>query len=587
MVHDKRVFRALQLACLLFCAAAILSRVWVAEDAYITFRVVENLFAGNGPVFNPGQRVEAFTHPLWFLCLVVLKGAGFGLHLGAIAMGLCLSIGGIAALIYDGRRTGTIIAAPALCALSGFRDFATAGMEFSLVFALLVCLDRLLDAQPLRRRPGAIATVLSLLYLARPELLLGGVIYSLILAIDVLRPGPQYASFRHRVRTIVRWCLPLLLLVGGWHAFRWAYFADLFPNTYYAKSGADSYTFQGLKYLGHTLWHGPSIWLSLGLLALFAAAHRARILVKPDRWLSATRDLIFPAALVAYWVRAGGDFMSFRVLLPPIVIFVLLARRMLSDLPAREGRRQGLAAAFGSPRVGFILLAGFVLTSFIPAPFAQGYIADERQVFTRDLKGGLRSAILSPEEQPWGGRGEALRSLRQCLQLSELRITNSQASARCLRGVGLGYFGVAAGPGVTILDEQGLPNREVALQPVVERFRPGHEHFVSLADALAYGAAFCSSGEPTYDRIMATPAGILITLQPEILLTLPNIEKRLSELRRWKQMGSNFIPRLEQRYGTSIEQLQTEAARHRTDAFTRSQRGCWAAFPGGPQTFFY
>ena len=39
---------------------------WVAEDAYIVFRSVEQLFAGNGPVWNPHERVQAFTSPLWF-----------------------------------------------------------------------------------------------------------------------------------------------------------------------------------------------------------------------------------------------------------------------------------------------------------------------------------------------------------------------------------------------------------------------------------------------------------------------------------------------------------------------------------------
>jgi hypothetical protein len=40
---------------------------WVGDDAYITFRALENFLHGYGPVFNVGERVQVFTHPLWFL----------------------------------------------------------------------------------------------------------------------------------------------------------------------------------------------------------------------------------------------------------------------------------------------------------------------------------------------------------------------------------------------------------------------------------------------------------------------------------------------------------------------------------------
>src|SRR5690606_10709055 len=38
---------------------------WMTEDGFIYLRVVEQIRAGNGPVFNAGERVEAFTGVLW------------------------------------------------------------------------------------------------------------------------------------------------------------------------------------------------------------------------------------------------------------------------------------------------------------------------------------------------------------------------------------------------------------------------------------------------------------------------------------------------------------------------------------------
>ena len=48
---------------------------WVTDDAFIAFidlRIVQHLLAGHGPVYNLGQRVEAYTNPLWVLLLAAL-----------------------------------------------------------------------------------------------------------------------------------------------------------------------------------------------------------------------------------------------------------------------------------------------------------------------------------------------------------------------------------------------------------------------------------------------------------------------------------------------------------------------------------
>ena len=40
---------------------------WLCDDAFITFRTIDHWLDGNGLVFNLGERVQAFTHPLWML----------------------------------------------------------------------------------------------------------------------------------------------------------------------------------------------------------------------------------------------------------------------------------------------------------------------------------------------------------------------------------------------------------------------------------------------------------------------------------------------------------------------------------------
>ena len=64
-------------------------RRWIADDGLIVLRTVRNLLAGNGPVFNAGERVEANTSTLWTYLIYVgrldrrpgaagVRGAGAG-----------------------------------------------------------------------------------------------------------------------------------------------------------------------------------------------------------------------------------------------------------------------------------------------------------------------------------------------------------------------------------------------------------------------------------------------------------------------------------------------------------------------------
>src|SRR5690242_5862898 len=70
--------------------ALVAARAWTCDDAFITFRVVEQLLAGNGPVFNAGERVQVFTHPLWLFVLTAWRATGISLFPGAMA--LCLAV---------------------------------------------------------------------------------------------------------------------------------------------------------------------------------------------------------------------------------------------------------------------------------------------------------------------------------------------------------------------------------------------------------------------------------------------------------------------------------------------------------------
>ena len=84
---------ALLVLALLACLQAFrVFQGYVFEDAYITYRYADNLAAGHGFVFNPGERVFGTTTPLYTLVLAGLARLGLDIPTaGAFLSGLCVA----------------------------------------------------------------------------------------------------------------------------------------------------------------------------------------------------------------------------------------------------------------------------------------------------------------------------------------------------------------------------------------------------------------------------------------------------------------------------------------------------------------
>ena len=75
------------------------ARRWISDDGLIVLRTVRNILAGNGPVFNVGERVEANTSTLWQYLIAAFSWVP-GLRLEDVAMWLaliCTVVGVVAA----------------------------------------------------------------------------------------------------------------------------------------------------------------------------------------------------------------------------------------------------------------------------------------------------------------------------------------------------------------------------------------------------------------------------------------------------------------------------------------------------------
>ena len=116
---------------------------WVSQDAFITFRYVEMLWAGNGLVFNSGERVQGFTHPLWLLALAASPPEF--LYYWSILLGAICSSAALLAAVVALRSTqapgrweiAALVFVGLLLSSRSFREWSTSGLENSLSHALL------------------------------------------------------------------------------------------------------------------------------------------------------------------------------------------------------------------------------------------------------------------------------------------------------------------------------------------------------------------------------------------------------------------------------------------------------------------
>ncbi len=337
-------------------------RRWIADDGLIVLRTVRNLLAGNGPVFNQGERVEANTSTAWTYLMYVGSWVGGPMRMEyvALALALVLSVLGVALLMLGtGRlyapslrgRRAIMLPAGALVyiALPPSRDFATSGLESALTLAYLGLLWWMMVcwAQRVRNRPdnkvftGALAFVAGFSVLVRPELaLMGGL--ALIMMLIAAR------TWRRRV---------LVVAAGGFlpvacEIFRMGYYGLLVPGTALAKDAAGDKWSQGMIYLSnfdapYVVWLPVVLLVPLGVLLM--AARRRPSFLRPalaPNYGRVARAVQSPPAVVAfvlvsgllqalYWIRQGGDFMHGRVLLAPL--FCLLAPVAVIPLTIPDG----------------------------------------------------------------------------------------------------------------------------------------------------------------------------------------------------------------------------------------------------------
>jgi arabinofuranosyltransferase len=338
--------KALLLVLLLFLVHSLLFLTWIPDDAFISLRASRNLARGDGAVFNPGERVEGSSSPLWLVLLAPAYALGIPLEHAGRLLGLLCAL--LVILWTDrtargilGLRSWAALAVPLYLAVSfPFCFYATSAMETPLYTLLLI----LACGEVLRGPPRARAWLLfGLVGLTRHE----GWSFGLVTLACLLlrRRGTRSRNADGTGVGRGSWRAPVFgffLPLGASLLARWFYYGDLLPNPFYAKVA------------GSLL--DPQRWIvPLGQLAHFAAATGSLALVPflallVRRGTRDPRDLYLMTMVgtqILIVLLVGGDILAYHRFLVPVLPFLalLLGRAGAAAAGAARGWRRGWVAA--------------------------------------------------------------------------------------------------------------------------------------------------------------------------------------------------------------------------------------------------
>ncbi|SFO53238.1 ArnT family glycosyltransferase [Amycolatopsis rubida] len=447
---------------------------WICDDALIFTRIVEQILAGNGPVYNLGERAEASTSTLW-QWLLAFAGFVFGQSdtsalswmLGLLLTGAGFGFAVSATIRLHGGRVAAMVPCGVLVLL-GVRpvwQYATSGLEtglntfwMALCWWLLVRFRGSTSAKPV----VAAAFTMGLGPLVRPEQALVAAVFLVSLWL-VTKPN---------WRVVLAAVAAAGALPVGYEIFRMGFYGILVPMPALTKNASESFWGRGFGYVGDFV-DPYLLWLPLVLCTVLLAGVLRRH--STDRIVTLT-PVVAGVLSLGYLLKVGGDYMHARMVLP---IFFLLMLPVLV-LPAAKNTRV----------IGTVLLAWAVLCAsigqFVPR---DSRLVDDERGYYHAWTGKMyptESADFTPKMTYLkdAARPDTLTYGDPRERVLTARLRADVPSRSMIIGVYLGTVGVLSPVDVGVVDFWGLAN------PIGARFefptvKPGHSKPLSNAWLLA------------------------------------------------------------------------------------------------------
>lgn len=441
--RQRRLAWAIFTAVIAIFAWLVIRNAWLCDDAFITFRVVDNFHNDYGLRWNVVDRVQVFTHPLWCFLLVVVGWLFGNLPLAAIWFSILMSVAAFLLIVpRPGRENWDLVLLALLIPASkAVVQYGTSGLEGPLAYLLFVLL--ILAGGGLKsdwhRNDRWVPLLGAAIVLTRPDLLL---IVAPFCVAWVARKGFRRAAVSIGVGTAV---------IAIWEMISFVYYGSLVPNTALAKlyTGVPFFdeVLQGLRYIVDFVLRDFAGVIGLVTCLLLLMFRRNDIQAR-----AVSLGILL---YLLYVVAIGGDFMSGRFFAVPVFLAVAEAIRTNGE------NTRALSDSFPGASAAAIILVVvhfFGFNGFVADNISRNGIADERRVY---------APALSLAAVHDGGPIQRVSWVRAAQELG-----NTGPSV--MRAIAVGVVGYYGGPNVHVLDVNALGDPLLSRLPARSGSRIGH-----------------------------------------------------------------------------------------------------------------
>ena len=434
------------LTAILIFAVVLIRSAWVGDDAYFTARTLDNWINGYGLTWNPGERVQAYTHPLWLFTLLPLFALTKSFYFSVIFLSLFFSMATIVLFVTrvtSGLWAG-LLSVSIITMSKALVDYSTSGLENPLSYFLLTLFLISFFQEDLNIKG----------YL-RLSLLASLIMLNRIDTILLVLPALVYKAKKLKISRVILATIIGFMPIIIWELFSLIYYGFPFPNTAYAKlgTGISSWNLfkQGILYFMNSLDQDP-ITLMVTVLGFLIA-----LLIGGSR----NRSLAAGIMLYGLYVMSiGGDFMSGRFLGTSLLVAVAILGRAIVNSEVKTVRLLlGLVIVIGFSGPNPTLLNSVNYSDKVNRIIDINGIADER-AFYYSAMGLLKAQRNQALTHEWGKQG------RKAQEAGKTIVVRNSA----------GFFGYYAGPTVYIVEPYSLTNPLMARLPIADKYewRVGH-----------------------------------------------------------------------------------------------------------------
>ncbi|MEW9674037.1 glycosyltransferase family 39 protein [Ammoniphilus sp. 3BR4] len=430
---------------------------WISDDAYISFRTIDNFINGYGLTFNIGERVQSFTNPLWVLILAFFYSFTNEIFNTSLLISMIISLVAVSLYAFKLSKTPlvSVFGVTVLMLSKAFIDYSTSGLENPMNHLLIVLFFSIYFITKKNIQKWFFLTLIaSLCMVNRMDTILLFLPALTFYFFEGLRSHFNIKFFIKKAVIGLLGFIPFMV----WELFSLVYYGFPFPNTAYAKlnTGISSieYILQGVFYFFNSMDVDPitPFIIIIGICFPF--------IIRDKRLYPVSIGVIF---YVIYTIKVGGDFMSGRFLAAPLLCSVIA----LSFLQISLHRYQFVfilsivvLLGFVSPYPTLLSNSKYGLDRSFKELVDHRGIADERGVYYPH-SGFLRQS-----------RTNEMPNFRTISTALEDRASGKKVTVVRM----LGFYSFFVGPHVHVIDQLALSDPLLARLPMdkSKKWRIGH-----------------------------------------------------------------------------------------------------------------